>query len=198
MYYVKDSYVVGVVNGVKKISAVIDADTASDLPAYNNCKGIDGELTLGTTAVVVSEGTRYLMNSSGEWKEANFGEAIRIKGRVNAVSDLPSVAKAGWLYFVGLATDTECAEYVYTEEEYWEHIGEGIPIQIDDALSNSSENPVQNKVITQALNLKYDKKSDISQFFPVVEQSVYDEMTAEQKAQYILISTYDDSQGGGF
>lgn len=197
MYLVKEQHSIGTFNGVNKIAAVIDADTVSDLPLYNSCNGVDGELSLGTVATVVSEGTKYLMNSSGEWKEANFGEAIRIKGRVNAVSDLPSVAKAGWLYFVGLATDPECAEYVYTEEGYWEHIGEGVPIQIDNELSQTSENPVQNKVITQALNLKYDEKSDISQFFPVVGQSVYDQMTAEQKAQYILISTYDDSQGGG-
>ena len=151
MYIVKEQHLVGVFNGVKKYSAFIQADTSSDLPTYTECNGIDGELTLGTSAVVAEDGTKYLMNSNGEWKEANFSEAIRIKGRVDNVSELPDVAKAGWLYFVGAATDPECAEYVYTEEGTWEHIGEGVPIEIDDELSTTSENPVQNKVITGAL-----------------------------------------------
>ena len=152
MYIVKEQHLVGVFNGVKKYSAHIQADSVSDLPSYLNCKGIDGELTLGTSAIIADDGTKYLMNSSGEWKESNFSEAIRIKGRVDDVSELPDNAKAGWLYFVGAATDPECAEYVYTEEGTWEHIGEGVPIEIDDELSTTSENPVQNKVISTKLN----------------------------------------------
>lgn len=156
MYYVKDQHCIGIFNGVKKVSAEIYADTLSDLPAYNNCNGVDGELTLGTTAVIAGSGDKYMLNSTGEWNEVNFGKAIRIKGRVDSVSELPSVAEPGWLYFVGQATDEECDEYVYTEEQAWEHVGTGFPITIDDELSQTSENPVQNKVVTQALGNKQD------------------------------------------
>ena len=152
MYFVKDQTQIGIFDGVKKIAAYIYADTVDDLPAYNHCRQVDGELSIGTRAVVAADGSKYMMNSSGEWKESNFNEAIRIKGRVDDVSELPSVAKAGWLYFVGAATDPECAEYVYTEEGTWEHIGEGVPIEIDDELSTTSENPVQNKVLAALLN----------------------------------------------
>lgn len=135
--------------GRSVMRAKIVVDTVEELPAVDGLGGI--LLSQGSVADVINEGTRYKLNSEGEWKESNFNEAIRIKGRVDSVSELPSVAKAGWLYFVGAATDPECAEYVYTEEGTWEHIGEGVPIEIDNELSNTSENPVQNKVITAVI-----------------------------------------------
>lgn len=67
MYFVRDQYSRGKINGVNKIAAVIDADTASDLPDYNNCKGVDGELTLGTIAFVASEVEFYGLTSDGVW-----------------------------------------------------------------------------------------------------------------------------------
>lgn len=67
MYFVGDQYSRGKINGVNKIAAVIDADTASDLPDYNNCKGVDGELTLGTIAFVASEVEFYGLTSDGVW-----------------------------------------------------------------------------------------------------------------------------------
>lgn len=67
MYFVKEQYSRGKINGVNKIAAVIDADTASDLPEYNNCRGIDGELTLGTIAFVADEVVFYGLTSSGVW-----------------------------------------------------------------------------------------------------------------------------------
>lgn len=137
---------------VEHYRAYLICDTAADLPANASWNGI--ALEQGSVATVVAEGVEYMMNSAGVWKEreSNFSDAIRIKGRVDSVSELPDNAKAGWLYFVGAATDPECAEYVYTEEGTWEHIGEGVPIEVDSALSTTSENPVQNKVVTSALN----------------------------------------------
>lgn len=75
---------------------------------------------------------------------------IMIKGRVNSVSDLPSNAEPGWLYFVGYSDDADLREYVYTTDERWEFVGY-LSMVIDSALSPTSENPVQNKVITNAM-----------------------------------------------
>lgn len=78
---------------------------------------------------------------------------MMIKGRVNSVSDLPQVAEPGWVYFVGRSDDADLREYVYTADNEWEFLGY-LSIIIDSALSTTSENPVQNKVITAALNGK--------------------------------------------
>lgn len=78
---------------------------------------------------------------------------MMIKGRVNSVSDLPQVAEPGWVYFVGRSDDADLREYVYTLDSEWEFLGY-LSIIIDSALSTTSENPVQNKVITAALNSK--------------------------------------------
>lgn len=78
---------------------------------------------------------------------------MMIKGRVNSVSDLPQIAEPGWVYFVGRSDDADLREYVYTSDNEWEFLGY-LSIVIDSALSTTSENPVQNKVITNALNSK--------------------------------------------
>ena len=78
---------------------------------------------------------------------------MMIKGRVNSVSDLPQVAEPGWVYFVGRSDDADLREYVYTADNEWEFLGY-LSIIVDSALSTTSENPVQNKVITAALNDK--------------------------------------------
>ena len=75
---------------------------------------------------------------------------MMIKGRVNSVSDLPQVAETGWVYFVGQSDDEDLEEYVYTADNEWEFLGY-TSIVIDSALSTTSENPVQNKVITNAM-----------------------------------------------
>lgn len=198
MYFVKDQTQIGVFNGVKKIAAYIYADTVDDLPVYNHCNQVDGELSIGTRAVVAADGSKYMMSSSGEWKESNFNEAIRIKGRVDSVSELPSVAKAGWLYFVGAATDPECAEYVYTEEGTWEHIGEGVPIEIDSALSTTSENPVQNKVINAALTT-IDTNGNIFiggvQITQLIDQDSYDALATKENRFYLVYPTPANNGG---
>ena len=76
---------------------------------------------------------------------------MMIKGRVNSVSDLPQVAEPGWVYFVGRSDDADLREYVYTADNEWEFLGY-LSIIVDSALSTTSENPVQNKVITSALD----------------------------------------------
>ena len=83
---------------------------------------------------------------------------MMIKGRVNSVSDLPQVAEPGWVYFIGRSDDADLREYVYTTDNEWEFLGY-LSIVIDSALSTTSENPVQNKVITNAMNGKVDKET---------------------------------------
>lgn len=135
-------------SGKEHYRAVMLADTTDELPT-REWNGI--VLEQGSRIDVIDTAQSFKLNSSGEWKESSFSDAIRIKGRVDSVSELPDNAKAGWLYFVGAATDPKCAEYVYTEAGTWEHIGEGVPISIDSTLSSTSENPVQNKVITAVI-----------------------------------------------
>lgn len=77
---------------------------------------------------------------------------MTVMGRVDTVADLSNVQnpQTGWVYFVGLSTDTDLAEYVYTAAGSWQLIG-STAITIDSSLSTVSENPVQNKVITGAI-----------------------------------------------
>ena len=84
-------------------------------------------------------------------EEGKVTNPISIRGRVDTVGDLPSDAEPGWLYFVGLATDTEFTEYIYLDSGRWEYLGTSM-ISIDTALSTTSTNPVQNSTITNAIN----------------------------------------------
>ena len=83
--------------------------------------------------------------------------AFVIKGRVDTYEDLLQVQnpEQGWVYFVGYSTDTEFKEYVYTDQNTWQFVGYN-SITVDSALSTTSENPVQNKVVTNAINSKQD------------------------------------------
>lgn len=76
-----------------------------------------------------------------------------IKGKVATVSDLDNVQnpQPGWVYFVGSQDATELREYVYTDSNTWQFLGYN-NIVVDSAMSTTSENPVQNKVITSAID----------------------------------------------
>lgn len=113
---------------------------------------------------------------------------MMIKGRVNSVSDLPQVAEPGWVYFVGRSDDADLREYVYTADNEWEFLGY-LSIVIDSALSTTSENPVQNKVITAALNGKVDTETGKG-------LSTNDYTTAE-KTKLAGLSNYDDTEVRG-
>lgn len=85
-----------------------------------------------------------------------------IKGRVDTIADLANVQnpQPGWVYFVGTSGAAELEEYVYIENGNsgsWQFLGYNT-IVIDSSLSTTSENPVQNKVITSALDglMSYD------------------------------------------
>jgi hypothetical protein len=122
---------------------------------------------------------------SGDKSLADIGlvNPLIIKGRVDSESELPSNAQAGWVYFVGLTTDEELDEYVYTADGEWELLGTS-HIVVDSALSTTSENPVQNKVVTAALN----DKVDLSILTPISE-SAYEALTTKDKPLYFIYDT---------
>lgn len=182
-------------SGKEHYRAALLADTTDELPT-REWNGI--VLEQGSRIDVIDTAQSFKLNSSGEWKESSFSDAIRIKGRVDSVSELPEDAKAGWLYFVGAATDPECAEYVYTEEGTWEHIGEGVPIEVDSALSTTSENPVQNKVINAALTT-IDTNGNIFiggvQITQLIDQDSYDALATKENRFYLVYPTPANNGG---
>ena len=128
---------------------------------------------------------------------------MMIKGRVNSVSDLPQVAEPGWVYFVGRSDDADLREYVYTTDNEWEFLGY-LSIVIDAALSTTSENPVQNKVITNALNGKVNtetgkglstndytnaEKASVAlsaETLTPISESAYEALTTKDKPLYFI------------
>lgn len=85
MYFVREQYSRGKFDGVNKIAAVIDVDTSAELPEYNDCTGVDGELTLGTIAFVAEEVAFYALTSDGEWHKQGE-EPNSNKSSLNSVS----------------------------------------------------------------------------------------------------------------
>lgn len=108
-----------------------------------------------TLPVPLSRVEELLIELGRMIEEGKLVNPIVIKGRVDTLEDLYAVQnpEPGWLYFVGLETDTNLDEYVYSVENTWDRVGTST-IAVDSALSTESENPVQNKVITAALNGK--------------------------------------------
>lgn len=95
--------------------------------------------------------------------------ADKIKQQVGAgftpqiVESLPTIGESTILYLV-LKKGTTPQGNIYDEylwiDGVYEHIGDTTTlITVDDALSTTSENPVQNKVITLALDTKVNKET---------------------------------------
>lgn len=73
------------------------------------------------------------------------------------VESLPKTGENGIIYLVPTENNDEgtnkYTEWVWLEDEQrYEPLGSFVDIIVDDTLSETSENPVQNKVITEALN----------------------------------------------
>lgn len=73
-------------------------------------------------------------------KKASDNSVLRWKGSVATYSDLPDNASQGDVYHV----DADNQEYAW-DGTGWEPLGD--IVIVDSALSSTSENPVQNKVI---------------------------------------------------
>lgn len=160
----------------------IAVTSSSDLPTKRSIPGLT--LHEGSRAWDISGAKNYGWTENGGWNEQPSGGSasgiVKIKGTVSSVSDLPSTAEPGWLYFVGLPTDDAYSEYVYTDDNRWEFIGYNT-ITVDDALSATSENPVQNKVITTALN----GKADLS-IFTAMSEAEYEALISKTEPLYFI------------
>lgn len=131
-----------------------------------------------------------------------------IKGRVDTVADLDNIQnpQPGWVYFVGSSGAAELAEYVYIENGNsgsWQFLGYNT-IVIDSALSTTSENPVQNKVITNALDGKVNtvtgkglstndytnaEKASVAlsaETLTPISESAYEALTTKDKPLYFI------------
>lgn len=100
------------------------------------------------------------LDGNKSWADLGLSNPMHIAGRVDAYQDLPATANEGDVYLVGLVAATEKEEYVYVSGG-WEYLGSNT-IEVDSALSTTSENPVQNKVITAAVNANTEKLTGIA------------------------------------
>lgn len=132
----------------------ISVSSSSELPAQDGIPKII--IAEASKAWDVSTGDKYGFVVGKGWKkQATVINPMTLKGRVDSIEDLPENAEPGWVYLVGDPEEENLPEYMYTEDGKWDPIGtNSIQIDIDASLSTTSENPVQNKVITAALNSK--------------------------------------------
>lgn len=167
----------------------ISVSSSSELPAQDGIPKII--IAEASKAWDVSTGNRYGFVVGQGWKkQATVINPMTLKGRVDSIEDLPENAEPGWVYFVGDPEEDNLPEYMYTEDGKWDPIGtNSIQIDIDASLSTTSENPVQNKVITNALNSKVNTETGKG-------LSTNDYTTAE-KTKLAGLSNYDDTEVRG-
>lgn len=86
------------------------------------------------------------------WEDLGIANPMHIAGSVATVADLANVEdpQPGDIYLVG-PSDGIKDEYCYTEAGNWEFIGDRIVV-VDSELSETSENPPQNKAVSIPLN----------------------------------------------
>ncbi len=101
------------------------------------------------------------LDGNKSWADLGLSNPMHIAGRVDTYQDLPATANEGDVYLVGLVADAEKEEYVYVSGG-WEYLGTNA-VEVDSAMSTTSENPVQNKVITAAVNANTEKLTGIAE-----------------------------------
>lgn len=88
-------------------------------------------------------------------EELGSGTLLQYDGRVDSVSDLPATGQLNHFYLVGPEDSENFDEYFWVEPEgetgHWDRLG-SVAIMIDDHLDLNSTNPVQNGIITAAIN----------------------------------------------
>ena len=144
----------------------------------------------------------------GVWYDDHYTlvttEGTTIGFEAKVVDELPQTGEEGYIYLVpkqdGSGEDTY-DEWVWALKEDntygWEHIGStAVNIEVDDELSDTSENPVQNKVIKGALDEKVNT-SDLPAI-PTVAQttgtSTTDVMSQASTSQMIYPSGYETTK----
>lgn len=119
--------------------AVKYLDNAGTQYLVNKIKAIDGKIP------TESQITTMITTALNTYKE----------GIVTIVESLPQTGEEGKLYLLVDPSDSD-VYIVYTwEENAFKRMGsKTFTLVVDSALSDTSTNPVQNKVVTNALNLK--------------------------------------------
>lgn len=93
---------------------------------FTNKNYVDSAVSTNKTEAI-NESNTYTDN-----KISALGNVQVLRGRVDTVDDLPSNPKVGDMYLVGLPTDTDLTEYVWTDEEKWEPLGNVNSVNLDD------------------------------------------------------------------
>lgn len=114
------------------------------------------------------------------------------------VQVLPSTADGKIYIYLGVAYDATHVELYAEHPVYW-HDGTGIrlwsgsasaAIDVDSALSSTSENPVQNKVINSALNNKADS-SALSSYLPKSGGEMAGDISYTSGGSFSIGNTFD-------
>lgn len=116
--------------GIWEIDTTVYCDTVDDLPGIDDIANY--RLAMGCKAIIIENGDKYNLNSSGVWNK--------------------------------------------------DESGSGSEITIDSELSDTSENPVQNKVVKAAL----DGKLNISSL-EVMTQAEYDALITKSAPLYFIV-----------
>ena len=121
-----------------------------------------------------------------------LGQSVTKGVKVEIVSQLPEIGKKNQIYFVPNSSSVEndiYDEYIWVDNQ-WELLGnKRITIVVDSELSETSENPVQNKVIFTALQDKADKEDGKS----LVSDTLIN--TLEQLSSSTLVKVEEDQHG---
>lgn len=120
------------------------------------------------------------LSGNKSWSDLGLANPMHIAGTVDTVQDLPVTANEGDVYIVGLQNE-EKIEYVYTTNG-WEYLGT-MTVQIDDVMSTTSENPVQNKVVNAAKQDKIDTNHKLDADLVSDLSSINKFVTATEKDQ---------------
>lgn len=134
----------------RAIGAPVDGTNISEQVAKIKLKM--GELTSYNSLNDKPQIEGHELAGNKTWEDLGISNPMHIAGSVATVADLANIQnpQAGDVYLVG-PSDGIKDEYVYTSAGSWEFIGDRVVV-VDDALSTTSENPVQNKVIAVPLN----------------------------------------------
>lgn len=134
----------------RAIGAPVDGTNISEQVAKIKLKM--GELTSYNALTDKPKIEGHELAGNKTWEDLGLANPMHIAGSVATVADLANIEnpQPGDVYLVG-PSDGIKDEYVYTEAGNWEFIGDRVVV-VDDALSITSDNPVQNKVITVPLN----------------------------------------------
>ena len=130
---------------------------------YAQLDYIGGDIDMADVSSAIATALTNYYTKTETYTKTEIDDAInaavssvwKLKGRVDTINDLPSSGnKTGDIYLVGAETDTNKPEYYWTGTA-WEYMGQ--TMTIDLTLSDTSGNPVANRVIKAALDNKVDK-----------------------------------------